>query len=56
MPDQYKVDGDAIHAYWNYYLAEKNSVANSDETAYDSTPYKVADLIRHKQDNITVKQ
>lgn len=56
MPDQYKVDGDAIHAYWNYYLAEKNSVVNSDEVPYDSIPYNVTGLIRQKQDNITVKQ
>ena len=31
MPDEYKADC-AIHAYWNYYLGDKHSVANSNET------------------------
>lgn len=31
MPDQYKVDNDAVTAYWNYYEQEKHSVKNSDE-------------------------
>ena len=31
MPDEYKTDC-AIHAYWNYYLGDKHSVANSNET------------------------
>ena len=31
MPDEYKVDNDAVTAYWNYYEKEKHTVKNSDE-------------------------
>jgi len=31
MPDEYKTD-DSIDAYWNYYIGEKHSVANKNET------------------------
>jgi hypothetical protein len=31
MPDEYKVVGDPIKGYRNYYLGEKHSVANKDE-------------------------
>lgn len=31
MPDEYKVDNDAVTAYWNYYENEKHTVKNSDE-------------------------
>ena len=31
MPDQYKVPGCSITAYWNYYEGEKYTVANKDE-------------------------
>ncbi len=31
MPDQYKVEGNSVEAYWNYYEAEKVSVRNSNE-------------------------
>lgn len=31
MPDQYKVEGDSVGAYWNYYEQEKHSVRNSNE-------------------------
>lgn len=31
MPDQYKVPGNSVEAYWNYYEAEKVSVKNSNE-------------------------
>lgn len=31
MPDKYKVDNDAVTAYWNYYENEKHTVRNSDE-------------------------
>jgi hypothetical protein len=31
MPDQYKVPGDSVTAYWNYYEAEKVNVRNSNE-------------------------
>lgn len=31
MPDQYKVPGNSVEAYWNYYEAEKVNVRNSNE-------------------------
>ena len=31
MPDEYKVEGDSITAYWNYYEQEKYKIANKDE-------------------------
>lgn len=31
MPDKYKVENDAVSAYWNYYENEKHTVKNSDE-------------------------
>ena len=31
MPDEYK-DKDTVKAYWNYYIGDKHSVANSNET------------------------
>lgn len=31
MPDEYKTEC-SVDAYWNYYEAEKHTVANSDET------------------------
>lgn len=31
MPEEYKVDNDAVTAYWNYYEQEKHSVKNSNE-------------------------
>ena len=31
MPDEYKVDNDAVTAYWNYYEQEKHTVKNSNE-------------------------
>jgi hypothetical protein len=31
MPDQYKVPGDSVNAYWNYYEAEKANIRNSNE-------------------------
>jgi len=32
MPDQYKVEGDAVAAYWNYYENEKHTVRNAGES------------------------
>jgi hypothetical protein len=32
MPDQYKVPGNSVEAYWNYYEAEKVNVKNSNES------------------------
>ena len=31
MPDQYKVEGDSVSAYWNYYENEKHTVRNANE-------------------------
>lgn len=31
MPDEYKVEGDSVKAYWNYYEQEKCNVANKNE-------------------------
>ena len=28
MPDEYKVEGDSIKAYWNYYIGDKRHIAN----------------------------
>jgi hypothetical protein len=32
MPDKYKVPGNSVEAYWNYYEAEKVSVKNANES------------------------
>ena len=32
MPDQYKVPGNSVEAYWNYYEAEKVNVKNATES------------------------
>ena len=32
MPDQYKVPGNSVEAYWNYYEAEKVNVKNVNES------------------------
>jgi hypothetical protein len=37
MPDQYKHKS-AIHAYWQYYIAEKSNVAHESENIYKSIP------------------
>lgn len=31
MPDEYKVEGDSITAYWNYYEQEKYKIKSKDE-------------------------
>mgnify|MGYP003669524364 FL=1 len=31
MPDEYKVEGDSVTAYWNYYENEKHTVKNKNE-------------------------
>ena len=40
MPDKYKVPGDSVAAYWNYYINEKHNVANSDEKVITKSPFK----------------
>ena len=36
MPDEYKVEGDSLQAYWNYYIGDKWKVANKNEKIYES--------------------
>lgn len=43
MPDQYKSDS-AIHAYWQYYIAEKSNVAGALDNVYTIIPTEVTDL------------
>ena len=31
MPDEYKVEGDSLSAYWNYYENEKSKIRNKNE-------------------------
>ena len=31
MPDEYKVEGDSVRAYWNYYELDKCKIANKNE-------------------------
>jgi hypothetical protein len=31
MPDEYKVEGDSLSAYWNYYEQEKSKIRNKNE-------------------------
>jgi hypothetical protein len=31
MPDEYKVEGDSVTAYWNYYEQDKYKIANKNE-------------------------
>ncbi len=36
MPDEYKVDGDSLRAYWQYYIGDKSSICNiNKEKLYD---------------------
>lgn len=35
MPDEYKVTGNSIKAYWNYYIGDKWKVANKNEKIYE---------------------
>ena len=38
MPDEYKTEC-SVEAYWNYYIGEKNTVANPNkETIYERRP------------------
>ena len=36
MPDEYKVEGDSLRAYWQYYIGDKSSICNiKKEKLYD---------------------
>jgi hypothetical protein len=37
MPDEFK-DECSVKAYWNYYIGEKHTVANKNETIYYEKP------------------
>ena len=43
MPDKYKSNS-AIHAYWQYYIAEKSKVAGALDKIYTTIPTEVTDL------------
>lgn len=34
MPNQYKVEGNSVKAYWNYYIGDKWKIANKNEKIY----------------------
>ena len=38
MPDEYKVENNAIHGYWRYYISGKRDIASSTETVYTDVP------------------
>jgi hypothetical protein len=40
MPDEYKVEGDSVQAYWNYYIGDKWKVANKNEKIYEQKTSK----------------
>ena len=40
MPDEYKVEGDSVSAYWNYYEQDKFKVANKNEQKIIRPSYK----------------
>ena len=41
MPDEYKVEGNSVKAYWNYYINEKKKVINKNEKPYTKYPFDV---------------
>jgi len=51
MPDQYKVSGCSITAYWNYYEGEKYLVANKNEQLI-TRPYEIFNNIIGDSNNI----
>lgn len=38
MPDEYKVQNNAIHGYWRYYVSGKRDIAASTEAVYTEVP------------------
>lgn len=40
MPDEYKVEGNSVQAYWNYYIGDKWKVANKNEKIYEQKTSK----------------
>jgi len=39
MPDEYKVEGNSVKAYWNYYINDKKTIINKDEKPYTEYPF-----------------
>ena len=50
MPDEYKVTGISLKAYWNYYINDKKSIINKDEKPYTEYPFDV-DRSRRRLDS-----
>ena len=46
MPDQYKVLGNSVLGYWNYYENEKHTVKNKDEQKI-IRPHNINELCEH---------
>ena len=46
MPDEYKVEGDSLSAYWNYYEQEKYKVKNKNEQKI-IRPHNINELCKH---------
>ena len=39
MPDEYKVPGNSVKAYWNYYINDKKTIINKNEKPYTKYPF-----------------
>ena len=39
MPDEYKVEGNSVKAYWNYYINDKKTIINKNEKPYTEYPF-----------------
>ena len=39
MPDEYKVEGNSVKAYWNYYINDKKTIINKNEKPYTKYPF-----------------
>jgi hypothetical protein len=46
MPDEYKVDGNSVLGYWNYYENEKHTVKNKNEQKI-IRPHNINELCEH---------
>ena len=46
MPDEYKVLGNSVLGYWNYYENEKHTVKNKDEQKI-IRPHYINELCEH---------
>ena len=39
VPDEYKVPGNSVKAYWNYYINDKKTIINKNEKPYTKYPF-----------------